>query len=101
MKSSTKTLKSCMRRGQLSSADLRWWFGRDYFTVREWVVNERVPRQGAHVRRTWESLDALHNAIILRKGFPIPLDLRKRERAAYIRLLGEGKLGRARLLATH
>jgi hypothetical protein len=92
-------LRDYKHHGRLTFGDLRWFFGRDYHTVREWVVHKRLPT-GARRRQAHACLERLVRLIDTRKGFPVPLELSKRDRAEYMRALGEGKLAHARLLAT-
>ena len=87
----TKLLRTAQRKGKLTVGDLRWWFGRDYHTVREWSIKGREPT-GARADEAWQWLEKLIRAIENeRDGFPIPVDLTKRERARYMRKLGNGR----------
>ena len=38
-----KRLKAAMRRRNMRVADIARWFDRPYTTVREWVLNGRIP----------------------------------------------------------
>lgn len=96
----TKTLRACHKRGRLTIGDLKWFFGRDFHTVREWLVNGRQPT-GARNEEAADQLLKLNGLIRLKKLLPAPLTLTKRNRAEYMRLLGGGYFVRAHLLAAH
>lgn len=95
----TADLQRAMRLGGMTVSDLARWFGRDRATVREWVLRHRLPT-GAREREARHKATQLRMAVVDRRGFPIPLALSPPNRAAYVTLLGEGKLARARILAT-
>jgi hypothetical protein len=95
----TKQLKAAQRKGRLTVADLARFFGRSHKTVREWTAHARQPSE-AHARLMLIKLIKLE-LLIQRGELPPDIHLKKRERAAYMTLLGEGKLGRARILAAH
>ena len=86
----TYRLKWCRKNGRLTVGDLRWWFQRDYYTVREWALHGRQPT-GARVNEAHGRLRRLVNCINNQEGFPVPLQLSKRRRAEYLRRLGEGR----------
>lgn len=98
MENFTLRLKLLMARGELTVADTARLFDRERRTVSSWVRDGRQPT-GARVAETFETLRQLEVEVERGRGFPIPRRLKKRERTAYVRLLGEGKLGRARVLA--
>jgi len=56
-----KRLKAAMRRRNMRVADVARWFDRPYTTVREWVLNGRVPdgteRDQRLVERKLEALE--------------------------------------------
>ncbi len=56
-----KRLKTVMRRRNMRVADVARWFGRPYTTVREWVLNGRVPdgteRDRKFIERKLETLE--------------------------------------------
>jgi hypothetical protein len=89
----TRQVKLAFKKHKISVADLRWFFGRDYKTVREWIVNDRQP-EGARRDEALSRAASLER--FLAAGFlPAPLWLKKRDRAEYMRVLGEGNLERA------
>ncbi len=58
-----KRLKAAMRRRNMRVADVARWFGRPYTTVREWVLNGRIPDGTERDRRITErKLEALEKA---------------------------------------
>lgn len=96
----TKLLRSCQRKGKLTVGDLRQFFARDYHTVREWAIHGRIPT-GPRIAQASKQLQRLEELIATKDGFPVPIDLSKRDRAAYMRRLGNGrKRADARLPAT-
>lgn len=67
-----KRLKTCLRDGNLTVADLARWFERPYPTIRGWL-NGGAMRGPTQDR--WEVLrllDAIEQRIAKRKGFPVP-----------------------------
>lgn len=92
----TPLLLQCQTAGRLTVADIAWYLGRSHKTVREWFKG-RQPDAANHAY-AFKKVGQLASAIAAGRGFPIP-DLNKRARAEYMRLLGEGHLGRARILA--
>ena len=98
MQDFTHRLRRCMKAGALTVADTARLFDRERRTVSDWVHCGRLPT-GARADEAYERLDALEKEIERCRGFPVPHRLSKRNRAQYIRLLGEGKLADARLLA--
>ncbi len=93
----TTKLKAAQKKGRLTVGDLRWYFQSRYWTVRQWVLNDRTPNgdKAAHLAKR---LTALHELIEL-GWLPVPASLNKPARAVYMRLLGENDFGRAQLLA--
>lgn len=89
-----KRLQRCAQRAALGSADLAWFFDRDYKTVREWLLRGREPEGG----RRDDALSRLANLEVListKDYFPIPLWAGKKKRAEYLQTLGGGSdLGR-------
>ena len=83
MKSFHDRLLICLRRGDMTMGDLRWWFGRSYATTASWVKEDREPRgpAGEEARRR---LSLLEKGIALKKGFPVPASLSNTERPIYI-----------------
>jgi len=58
-----KRLKAAMRRRNMRVADVARCFDRPYTTVREWVLNGRIPDGTERDRRTIERiLEALEKA---------------------------------------
>lgn len=102
MKSITfqRRLKLCMKVAEIGIADLRWFLGRDYKTVREWTNSGRVP-EGVRAAETFRLVGRLERLVKRAKVFPIPKVLNKWDRSEYMRLLGEGKLGDAQVLKTN
>jgi hypothetical protein len=104
MKSTTLQLrlKLCMKEAELGIAELRWFLGRDYKTVREWVNSGRVP-EGVRAAETLRLVGRLERLVARKRAkvFPIPKFMNKWDRSEYMRLLGEGKLGHARVLKAH
>ncbi|SRR5258708_6381641 len=98
MQEFTRRLKNAMRDGDLTVADLARLFDRERRTVSSWVQDERMPT-GARADKAHDKLSELETQIRKQLGFPVPYYLTKRDRTAYVRLLREGKLERARLLA--
>ena len=98
MQEFTRRLRTIMRNGALTVADLARLFDRERRTVSSWVHDERLPT-GARADEAHNRLSELETQVRKELGFPVPFQLSKRNRTAYIRLLGEGKLERARLLA--
>lgn len=98
MENFTLRLKRVMTRGDLTMADIARLFDRERRTVASWVHDDRQPT-GARARETFSRLIKLEKDVKARLGYPIPLKLSKRDRAEYVRLLGERKLERARVLA--
>lgn len=93
----TTSLQAAQRKGRLTVGDLRWYFQSRYWTVRQWVVNDRTPN-GVKAAPLFKRLDALHE--LIRLGWlPVPASLNKPARAKYMRLLGGDDFGRAQLLA--
>lgn len=85
MKSFSDRLVICLREGQMTSGDLRWWFGRPYATVATWVKG-REPR-GPAGEEARSRLRLLEEGIGARRGFPIPTSLSNLERPRYIEKL--------------
>ena len=85
MKSFSDRLVICLRKGQMTSGDLRWWFGRPYATVATWVRG-REPRgpAGEEARRR---LTLLEKGIAEKRGFPVPASLSNLERPRHIEKL--------------
>ncbi len=55
-----KRLKAAMKRRNMRVADVARWFDRPYTTVREWVLNGRIPDGTERDRRIVERrLEAL------------------------------------------
>ena len=83
MKSFHDRLLACLKRGQMTMGDLRWWFGRSYATTASWVKEDREPRgpAGKEARRR---LALLEKGIALKKGFPVPASLSNLERPHHI-----------------
>jgi hypothetical protein len=83
MKSFHERLNECLRRGQMTMGDLRWWFGRSYATTASWVKEDREPRgpAGEEARRR---LALLEKGIALKKGFPVPSSLSNLDRPHHI-----------------
>jgi len=55
-----KRLKAAMRQRNMRVSDVARWFDRPYTTVREWVLNGRVPDGTERDRRiTEKKLEAL------------------------------------------
>ena len=56
-----KRLKAAMHRRNMRVADVARWFDRPYTTVREWVLNGRIPdgteRDRRIVKRKLEALE--------------------------------------------
>jgi hypothetical protein len=56
-----KRLKAAMRRRNMRVADVARWFDRPYTTVREWVLNGRMPdgteRDRRAVKRKLEAME--------------------------------------------
>src|SRR5258708_22323768 len=98
MQEFTRRLKNAMRDGDLTVADLARLFDRERRTVSSWVHDRRMPT-GARAEEAHDRLSELEMQIRKQFGFPVPFYLTKRDRTAYVRLLREGKLERARLLA--
>jgi transposase-like protein len=94
----TERLQRCMTRGQLTVADIARLFDRERRTVSDWVHKGRLPT-GAREQEALDRLLQLEQAIRQKRGFPVPLRLSKRNRVKYVQLVGEGKLGDARVLA--
>jgi len=94
----TRRLRSAMQRAALTNADAARLFDRERRTVSDWMYNGRLPT-GARANEAEQRLQQLEIDITHRIGFPVPLDLSKRDRAAYIRSLGRGLRERARLLS--
>ena len=58
-----KRLKAAMRRRNMRVADVARWFDRPYTTVREWVLNGRIPDGTERDRRAIERiLEALERS---------------------------------------
>lgn len=98
MQEFTRRLRTTMRNGDLTVADLARLFDRERRTVSSWVHDGRLPT-GARADEAGKRLREIEVDIFHKRGFPVPFYLSKRDRTAYIRLLAEGKLERARLLA--
>lgn len=88
MESFTKILHWCENRGRMTTADLARWFDRDYHTVAGWVQRSRQP-SGPRLPQVLDDVMQLQAAIKTQCGFPIPVDLSPRDRAAYVTRLRE------------
>lgn len=91
-------LRECQQKGQLTVGDLHWFLRRHYRTVKEWAVNDRSP-EGPRSAEMWKALDRI-DALLQTGVLPVPMELSKRQRSEFMRLLGEGRLGRAKILAS-
>lgn len=98
MENFTERLKAMMKRGALTVADTARLFDRERRTVSSWVLDGRLPT-GARAEETFDTLRRLEEDVRAGRGYPIPPRLSKRNRAEYVRLLGERELERARVLA--
>ena len=99
MKEFTRRIIWCKEHGHLTVADLARLFDRDARTVSDWVRKSRIP-VGARVDDALKRLAYLELSIKLKRGFPVPIYLSKRNRTEYIRLLAGGHLERARIFAS-
>lgn len=75
--------KQCIYVGDMTVADLTYWFKRPYATCWRWVNADYTPR-GPAGRKAFELLDLLESAIDKGLGFPIPTNLTCRGRPKYI-----------------
>lgn len=98
MEDFTLRLRVAMTSAALTVADAARLFDRERRTVSDWVHEGRLPT-GARAQEAYDRLEALEKAIARGRGFPVPHRLSKRDRVKYIELVGDGKVGRARLLA--
>jgi len=89
-------LKRLKKRGKLTTGDLRWLFAQNYWTVRQWVVNNRVPN-GEKADYLFAQLANLEQ-LLDNSWLPVPATLGRTGRAEHMRFLGGKKLGRANLL---
>lgn len=84
-----KRLQRCALRAALGAAELRWFFDRDYQTVKLWLRGDTEPEG---VRRD-DALSRLANLeVLVSTGdyFPMPLWAGKGKRAEFMQLLGGG-----------
>ena len=86
MKSFHDRLLICLKRGQMTMGDLRWWFGRSYATTASWVKHDREPR-GPSGEEAKRRLALLEKGIALKKGFPVPSSLSNTARPHHIEKL--------------
>lgn len=86
MKNFSQRLTICLRKGDMTVADLRQWFDRPYTTVERWVKDGREPRgpSGDEARRR---LYILEGAIARKQGFPVPSSLSSLDRPHHIEKL--------------
>ena len=81
-------LGRAMQVSGMNPANLAVWFGRPYPTIYFWLSGARTPSKvygmGGEVRRR---LGLLERAIAAGDGFPIPHEIRKNDRGAYVRTL--------------
>jgi hypothetical protein len=87
MKSFSQRLGICLRKGQMTMGDLRWWFDRSYATTASWVKDTRRPRNTARGAEAWRRLEMLEKAIAAQKGFPVPHTISLLARPRYIEKL--------------
>lgn len=88
-------LQHCAKRAVLGVAELRWFFDRDYKTVREWFLHGREP-EGVRRAEALTRLKRLERLVDHGLVFPLPAYMGKRERSDYMRQLGGGKRGALR-----
>lgn len=86
MKSFSQRLVICLRKGQMTMGDLRWWFDRPYATTASWVKEDREPRGPAGLEAK-RRLGILEEAIATQRGFPVPANLSNLDRPPYIEKL--------------
>ena len=86
MSSFSKRLVICLRKGQMTKADLRRWFDRSYSTIETWVDDARSPK-GPRAAEAERRLGLLEKGIAAKRGFPVPVDLSLYARPAYIEKL--------------
>ena len=82
MKSFEQRLRICMDKGGLTRADLAFWFGRPFHTVRMWTL-------GAEPRAVWGADKCLQKleALINKKTLPMPVYLTQDERRELLKKL--------------
>lgn len=91
----TYRISRCVKRGDLSRADLALWFGRPYTTIRSWVELERIPNPDTPPgREAHRLLVLLEQAIEHDVRFPIPVHLSQRYRKKYVQQLVTKHVGR-------
>lgn len=86
MKSFSQRLVICLRKGQMTMGDLRWWFDRPYATTASWVKEDREPR-GPAGSEAHRRLNLLEKGIAEGRGFPVPANLSNLERPHHIEKL--------------
>lgn len=78
-------LSSCADAGDLTPADLSYWFDRPYHTVWFWIRDKRSPRgTNLQTRRLNRRLELLEKSLRQCIGMPIPIDLDASARPKYI-----------------
>lgn len=87
-----KRLQHCAESAVLGVAELRWFFDRDYKTVREWLLRGREP-EGVRRDEALLRLKRLEQLVKSELVFPLPAFMGKRQRSEYMRLLGGGTRG--------
>lgn len=78
-------LDACATSAALSTADLAWWFDLPYATVKSWRSGS-MPRPNRR-SQVEERLRCLEKVVKTDKRFPVPLNVRASERAAYLRAI--------------
>lgn len=80
-------LQHCMRKGNLTVADLARWFDRPDPTMRSWVEQGVEPGAGPmDAAMAWATLDKLEKLIAKNSKFPVPR-LSPQKRIAYLKEL--------------